>query len=81
MSVICSFVKYVRYRQTQRSSGNVENTRLIWIASVRPICWPFSTLVWVSTHILGTAGLHQRTNRYVKLQRQIFLTCSAEPRW
>jgi len=60
---------------------NVENTRLVWIASSRPICWPFSTLVWVSTHILGTTGLHQRTKRCVKLQRQLFLTCSAEPWW
>jgi len=29
MSAISTFVKYVRYRQTQTSSGNVENTQLL----------------------------------------------------
>jgi len=45
MSAICSFLMYVRCRQTQRSSGNVENIQLVWIAPARPICCPFSTLV------------------------------------
>jgi len=56
-------------------------TTPVWIALVRPIFWPFPNFVWVSTHTLWTTGSDQRTNRCVKLQRQVFLNFSAEPWW
>jgi len=48
-------------KQWQRSKYSWYTTP-IWIASVRPIFRPFSTLVWLSTHNSGTAGLDQLTN-------------------
>ena len=53
----------------------------VWIASAWSIFWPFLTLLWVSTHALGTTGLDQWTDRCVKLQRHVFPNFNAEPRW
>ena len=63
-------LKYLRYRQTKTSSGNVEYIQL-WFGS--PWCDPCldpSPPNWVSTHTLETTALDQLANRCVNLRRQ-----------
>jgi len=81
MSAIYSFPKYLRYRQTQTSSGNVENLQLRFGSPLRD---PFlmllhSTLLWVLIHTLEITGIDQLSNRCVKLRRQVFINFSAKP--
>jgi len=80
MSAIYSFLKCLRYRQTQASSGNVENAqRQFGLPQRDPFLWPFTTITWLSTHALWTTVKDERTNRCVRLQRQLFLYFLAEP--
>jgi len=74
MSVIYSFLKYVRYGQIHTSSGKFRNTQLRFGSPRRD---PFFD---PSPPLFGfrTTGLGQRNTR-VKLQRQVFLNFSAEP--
>jgi len=73
MSVIYSFLKYLRYRQTQISSGKVANLQLRFGSPLRD---PFLALLhplWVLIHTLETTGLDQLTNHCVKLRRHVGL--------
>ena len=73
MLVIYSFLKYLHYRQTQTSSGEVENLQLRFGSPLRD---PFLALIhplWVLIHTLETTRLDQLTNRCVKLQQQVGL--------
>jgi len=72
-SVIYSFLKYLRYRQTQTSSSKDENLQLRFGSPLRD---PFLALLhplWVLIHTLETTGLDQLTNLCVKLRRQVGL--------
>ena len=71
MSAIYSFLKYLCYRQTSR--GKVKFITPVWIASARPIFWPFSTFFgfWF---ILWKPHWARSTNQplcYVRLRRQV----------
>ena len=52
----------------------------VWIANTGldrlsvTLFWPFATLVWVSTHTLGTTGLDKLNNRCVNCGENYFLT-------
>jgi len=43
---IYTFLEYMQFRQTQTSSGNVENMELRFALRGRDPLWPFASLVW-----------------------------------
>jgi len=83
MSAICSFLKYLCYRQTKTSSGNVDIAQLRFGSPRR---YPFLTLRrphW-GLNLVPYFGYHwaRSTNhRCVNLLRHVFLNISAEPWW
>ena len=59
MSAIYSFLQRLSYRQTQASSGNVENTQPRFGSPLRYALLTLLHPVWILTHTLGTTWLDQ----------------------
>jgi len=64
----------MQYRQTQTSSGNVENMQLWFGPPGRNPFLLFASLVWISTPTLGTTSLDQLSNHCVNYGDTYFLT-------
>jgi len=81
MSAFHSFLNTdLHYRQRQAVvTLKIHNFGLDRLCAIH--FWPFSTLVWVSTHCLGTTGLDQLTHRYLKLWQQVCLKFTPGPWW
>jgi len=69
ISAIYSSLTDLRYRQTQTSSGNVENIQLRFESPGRDPFWPFVIIVWAS----GITGLDELTNRCVNCGETYFV--------
>jgi len=74
ISSIYSFFKYLQYRKTQTSSGNVENMQLRFGPPGRDRFWHFASLAGISTPTLGNTWLDQPKNRCVNCGITYFLT-------
>jgi len=83
MSAICSFLKYLCYRQTKTSSDNVDIAQLRFGSSRR---YPFLTLHCPHWGLdldpyFGYHWARSTNHRCVNLRRQVFLNICAEPWW
>jgi len=70
MSAIYSFVKYYATNQQEVTTLKIYNWGFDRLCA-QPIFLPFSTLLWVLIHTLGTTAIDQLTNHCVKLQQHV----------